>query len=169
MILSVASAAVPAETVAPTCPAADGPAASLGLDPNAIAAAPRGFGREVLPAGRARGDSVPYRMLAAAAIVLVLGLATYLVLKKLLPKVRKTASRDLAIVASAYLGPNKLVHVLRVGSRRILVATWRDGVAGLGDVTDAFAEYERLARSLEGNGGPGDGPDVEQATGSADQ
>ncbi len=116
-------------------------------------------------------DSEPivYQMLVAAGIVLVLGALTYVLMKRFLPGLRKPAEGGISIVASAYLGPKKTAHVLKVGSRKILVACWRDGVAPLGDVTNAFeddskepsASFRQVARDM-GAEQPQDSPENPQ-------
>ncbi len=113
---------------------------------------------DAIPADQWGDDRQPivYQMLVAAAIVVVLGVLTYVVIKKFVPGLRRPPEGGISIIASTYLGPKKTAHVLRVGSRKILVACWRDGVAPLGDVTDAFqaeateqaASFRQVARNV---------------------
>jgi len=80
------------------------------------------------------------KILVYTFVVLVLGVAAILFLKKVLPRlgVSKPGGRNVSVVETAYLGPRKSVHLLAVGSRRILVGSSRDTLTMLADVTDAI-------------------------------
>ncbi len=89
-------------------------------------------------------------MLAAVFVILVIGAFAFFIIRKVLPRIRVVAGKHISILETAYLGPRKTVHLLQVGSKKILVANFPEGVVSLGDVTDAFGdEYAEIARRLE--------------------
>ena len=95
-------------------------------------------------------------MLAAVFVILVIGAFAFFIIRKVLPRIRVVAGKNISILETAYLGPRKTVHLLQVVSKKILVASFPEGVASLGDVTDAFGEeYAEIARRAE------DGSDAE--------
>jgi flagellar biogenesis protein FliO len=87
-----------------------------------------------------------WQMLSAALVVLVIGAVALFVLKKLLPRIRSAPSRQIAVLETVYLGSRKAVHLLQVGSVKLLVASSPEGVVRLDDVTRAFpSEYSEIA------------------------
>jgi len=89
-------------------------------------------------------------MLAAVLIVLAVGFLAFFVVRKLLPRISRASGKRISVLETAYLGPRKAVHLLQVGSRKLLVASSPDGVVKLDDVTGAFSpEYADIARSID--------------------
>lgn len=125
--------------------------------------APLGFGSS---SGNGGGDiaGLMWQMLAAALVVLVIGGVALFVIKRLLPRVRGISQRQISVLETAYLGSRKAVHLLQVGSVKLLIASSPDGVVRLDDVTGAFpVEYAdvalRAGAETDTNqraGGPGD-------------
>ncbi len=74
-------------------------------------------------------------MLLLAGLVLLLGLACYVVMRKLLPRMIRPGGRNIQVVETAYLGPQRSVHLLRVGGQTYLVASSRDRVSLLAKVS----------------------------------
>jgi flagellar biogenesis protein FliO len=93
------------------------------------------------------------RLLATLIVVLVLGALALFVFKKVVPKVHRGAGKRIAVLETTYLAPRKAVHLLQVGSMKLLVASSSDGVAPLADVTGAFpADYAEVARQIASPG-----------------
>jgi len=91
-----------------------------------------------------------WQMLAAALVVLLIGMMAIFVVKKLLPRIRYASHRRISVLETAYLGSRKAVHLLQVGSVKLLVASSPEGVVRLDDVTRAFAsEYADIAQRVE--------------------
>jgi len=91
-----------------------------------------------------------WQMLAAALVVLVIGTLALFVVKKLLPRIRYASHRRISVLETAYLGSRKAVHLLQVGSVKLLVASSPEGVVRLDDVTRAFSsEYADIAQRVE--------------------
>ena len=90
-----------------------------------------------------RTTGMIWQMLAAVAVVLVLGGVGILVTKRLLPRLTAQAGRKVSVVETISLGPRKTVHLLHVGTRRYLLGAHREGVSMLADVTAAFPPDSR--------------------------
>ena len=141
---------------AAAAPAAEAGAASRpGTGPAATAATTRSSdaGGLNLRKGPARGlptlsdsDQPGYlgRMLAYALVVLVLGAGAAVLVRKYRPRGRAAGGRKMRVVDSMFLGPRKQLLVLEVGSRKFLVASCRDSVSPIAEITDSFSEvYEK--------------------------
>jgi len=80
---------------------------------------------------------------------MVIGGLALFVLKKLLPRIRCAPHKRISVLETAYLGSRKAVHLLQVGSVKLLVASSPEGVVRLDDVTRAFAsEYAEIAQRV---------------------
>jgi len=91
----------------------------------------------------AEGAGVLGQMLAYALVILVLGGGALLVMRRYFPRTRPSAGGKLRIVHSAYLGPRKQVHVLEAEGRRFLLASCRDSITMLSELTDPFSQVYR--------------------------
>lgn len=114
------------------------------------------------PFGSGQGDitGLMWQMLASALMVLVIGGVALFVLKKLLPKIRSVSHKKIAVIETAYLGSRRAVHLLQVGSMKLLIASSPEGVVRLGNVTRAFpAEYAEVAQRIEARGDASDSAD----------
>jgi len=115
--------------------------------------------------GSGAGDTTAlmWQMLATTVVVLAIGVAAIYVTKRLLPRIRGAASKRISVLETAYLGQRKAVHLLQVGSRKLLVASSPEGVVKLDDMTGAFAdEYDVVARRI-GAQAPADEQPTDQA------
>ena len=81
-----------------------------------------------------------WQMFSAALIVIVIGGLAIFVIKKLLPRIGRLQNRQITVLETAYLGSRKSVHLLQVGSMKLLVASSPQGIVRLDDVTRAFPE-----------------------------
>ena len=87
-----------------------------------------------------------WQMFSAALVVLAVGGLSLFVIKKLLPRIKRASNRRISVLETAYLGSRKAVHLLQVGSVKLLVASSPEGVVRLDDVTRAFSsEYADIA------------------------
>ncbi|MHC4561685.1 MAG: FliO/MopB family protein [Planctomycetota bacterium] len=91
-----------------------------------------------------------WKMLASVIVVLVLGAACLVVTKKLLPRMRIRAGRQLQVVETMYLGPKATIHLVRIGRKSLLVGATRDGLTSLGDVSDAGIDEDPDGEDLAG-------------------
>lgn len=83
-------------------------------------------------------------VIRAVLFVVVLGAAAYYVSKKLLPKITNLPGKEVRVVETVYLGPRKAVHVLEVGSRRLLVGSTNENITKLADITDITSNFTEL-------------------------
>jgi len=82
---------------------------------------------------------VMWQLLSSVLVIAVMGVGAYLVIKKLLPRLGKSVGKKhIRVLETTYLGPHKTVHLLQVGARKYLVASSRDGVSMLTEVSTAF-------------------------------
>ncbi len=81
-----------------------------------------------------------WKMLAYMLVIVVLGVGAIVVVRKVLPRigVAMPSGKRISTIETAHLGPRKTVHLLQVGTRKILVGGTREGLSMLADVTDAF-------------------------------
>ena len=87
------------------------------------------------------GGGIYYRMMLAVLIVVVLGAAAIYVSKKLLPRITNLPGKEIRVVETVHLGPKKAVHVLEVGSRRLLIGSTSENVTKLADITSDLADF----------------------------
>jgi len=101
------------------------------------------------------GTGAMWRMLAYMLVIVVLGAAAIVVVKKVLPRIGAgpTGAKQISVVETLYLAPRKTVVLLQVGSRKILVAHSRDRLSVLADVTDAFEHAGEEHSDAESAGG----------------
>ena len=91
-----------------------------------------------------------WKMLSATLVVLLLGGLSIFVIKRLLPKISRVAGKKVSVLETVYLGPRKAVHLIQVGSRKLLVGSSTDRIVKLDDVTDAVNEsYDDVALRVQ--------------------
>ena len=92
-----------------------------------------------LPGGPRDGDPDFMRtMLRSILIIFVLGGIAFYLSKKLMPKLRPTAGKDITIRETIHLGPNKTVHLIEVGEKTFMVGSTSENISMLADVTETL-------------------------------
>jgi flagellar biogenesis protein FliO len=81
--------------------------------------------------------------LAVLIVFALLGGVIILLRKRGAPILRSAEPRQLETVERLRLGPGHTVHLLRVGDRRLLIATFGNGCALLADAGSAAVEGGR--------------------------
>jgi flagellar biogenesis protein FliO len=128
-------------TPTPAAGTADSPAASK---PAAETAEKTGLPGKPDPPGFSLGtreyDSgkLLWESLAAILVILALGGVALFVIKRVMPRLGGVRGKRLALVETLHLAPQKSVHLLQVGDRRLLVAASKENLCLLADVTDAL-------------------------------
>ncbi len=113
-------------------------------------------------------DGLMWQMLSASLVVLVIGGVALFVIKKLLPRIKYTSNRRITVLETTYLGSRKAVHLLQVGSVKLLVGSSSEGVVKLDDVTHAFdVQYADVAQRVESQAGKSDDSTDESGKGGA--
>jgi len=80
--------------------------------------------------------------LAAVLVILVLGAAAIVVVKRLLPRLGISQGRRVSVLETVYLGPRKSLYVVQVGERTLLVSGTREQLSLLADVTGSLPPEE---------------------------
>lgn len=92
-------------------------------------------------------SNVTGKLLVSILIITVLGAAAFILSRKLLPKIANAQGRQIQLIETLHLAPGKAVHLLTIGRRKILVASSKDGVRYLTDLSEfsesAFKELEQ--------------------------
>jgi flagellar biogenesis protein FliO len=80
------------------------------------------------------------KMLVYSVLILVLGGVAIFVVKRVLPRVGVAPgpSRRVQVLETAHISPRKSVVAVRAGSRMLLLASTRDELRLLADITDAW-------------------------------
>ncbi len=109
----------------------------LAVDPNFAAGANNGLGNQELF----------FKTMLMVVLVAVLGVAAVYASKKLLPKITNLPGKEIHITETVHLGPRKTVHLLRIGSRWLLIGSTNENITKLADVTDALTDLH--AKEME--------------------
>lgn len=147
-IIAISSLGVSATWAQQTMPAeatASRPAESPATRPTSAATKPAATWQLREPAqtlGPSAGGNLLWQMIASIIAIAVLGGACYLVIKKLLPRIGRPTGRNVRLVETTWIGPNKSVHLLKVGRETLLVASSRDRVSMLANVTAALSDAD---------------------------
>jgi len=130
-----AEAPPPVATALQTQPASQ-PATQPAPAPT-TATRPALFQDEGIPLRTAPPSGLWWQMLASVLVVLVLGAAGLILVKKVLPKVSRASGKKIVIEETIYLAPRQAVHLLRVAGQTFLVASTRESVTLLGELFSA--------------------------------
>jgi hypothetical protein len=95
-------------------------------------------GLGLLPKGPSDASTMLWRALASLVVIGVLLWLGVTAFKKILPRISAVKGRDISVQETLFLGPGKSVHLLKVGSRSLLLSGSRDGLRLLADVTGAI-------------------------------
>jgi len=80
---------------------------------------------------------VHYAFALAVVALALLGLQRVVKLAAMRAGIATPARRTIAVIESVPFTPSSQLHVVRAGARRVLVATTRDSIVYLGEVSDA--------------------------------
>lgn len=104
------------------------------------AASPYTPGRKPFSLGEHSGDGAPNplsELLAMVVVILLIGVVAWVVLKRLLPRWKIAGGqRKVRVLETTHLNPRQAVVLLEVGKRKLLVASTRERISMLADVTD---------------------------------
>lgn len=140
----------PVEQAGATPPAAHGTAATTR---RSLGSSLRGDGEA---GGLATRDGLEttdllVEMLASVLVILLLGGIALVVTRRVLPRFKKPRAGNMSVLETVHLGPRKSMHLVQVGSRRLLVGSTRDQVSMLAEVSDAW-QVDAPAEIDEGAG-----------------
>jgi len=90
-----------------------------------------------------------YKMVLSILVVIAFSIGAIYLSKKLLPKLANHQGKQIRVIETSYIAPRKGLHLIQIGSRRLLVASTNDTVTMLADVTESVSSFaaELAARS----------------------
>ncbi len=91
---------------------------------------------EVSPGG---GSDMLSKMTVSIVVVGVLGVAAWIAIKKLGPRVGLQSGRKINVVETVYLGPKKCLHLVEIDGQRLLLGSTAEGVSMLSHLQGADA------------------------------
>lgn len=109
------------------------PNASFLSDPNRFSPADSGLGK----------GELFLRMMLSVGVIIGLGVAAVYASKKVLPKVANAPGKEIHIRETAYLGPRKALHLVEIGSHRLLIGSTEQSITTLAHVTDEWLDISR--------------------------
>jgi flagellar biogenesis protein FliO len=92
-----------------------------------------------------------FKTMMAVLVVIALGTGAVYTSKKLLPRITNLPAKEIRIIETAHLGPRKMLHLVGIGSQRLLVGSTNESITMLADVTYDRAEIEISAQERPGN------------------
>ena len=102
---------------------------------SATSAGWKGFTQQTRRFGESSAPSPLWQMLGMVVVIAILGVGGLWVLRRLMPRIQQRRGRNIAVLETACLGPSRTVHLLRVGQKEFLVASTREHISMLADVT----------------------------------
>jgi flagellar biosynthetic protein FliO len=75
-------------------------------------------------------------MMLSVGLVIGLGAVALYLSKRALPRVAKAAGKEIHVLETAHLGPRKALHLVKVGGRRLLIASTSDSVTMLAGIPE---------------------------------
>lgn len=120
--------------------AASQPASAVGTKAKTRPAGWGGYSKQTGEFGDTGLNGPLWQMIGIVAVILVLGVGGLWVVRRLAPRIQQRRGRHIAVVETACLGPNRNVHLLKVGDRDLLIASTREHISMLADVTGAVGD-----------------------------
>jgi flagellar biogenesis protein FliO len=136
---------------APLGPASPGPASAGGAKKAATSAGWKDLTQQTHRFGDSGAPGLLWQMSGMVVVIAILGVGGLWIVRRLVPKIQQRRGRNIAVLETACLGPSRSVHLLRVGQREFLIASTREHISMLADVTGAVgvAAGEPAAREAE--------------------
>ena len=78
------------------------------------------------------------KMMFSVALVGVLAVAAFYVSRKVLPRVTNAPNKEIHVMETAYLGPRKTLHVVQVGSQKLLIGSTNETISTLAHLSDTW-------------------------------
>ena len=82
------------------------------------------------------GTEIFYKIMFAVVLIIALGAAAIFMTKKFLPKIAKLQGREIRVIETVHLGPRKSVHLIEIGTRRLLIGSTNENIRKLADLTE---------------------------------
>jgi flagellar biogenesis protein FliO len=82
-----------------------------------------------------------YKMIFMVLLMVVIGAAVLYISKKLLPKIN-LPGKKVQLAETVHLGPRKSLHLIKIGSKTLLIGSTNDNITNLADVSEQMMELE---------------------------
>jgi len=90
-----------------------------------------------------RQTELLWRFVLAIVFVIVLGVAAFYVSRRLGPRLAMGRGREVCVLETIPLGPNRHLHLVRAGKdRRLLIGVTPQNIRLVADVTDTLADWK---------------------------
>ena len=89
------------------------------------------------------------RVMFAVLLVVVMGVATMYISKKLLGKITHISGKKIHVTETVHLGSRKTLHLIKIGSQQLLIGSTNERITKLADVTNALEYPSPAATSFE--------------------
>ena len=98
----------------------------------------------IKPQGTLDTGQMFFKMMLAVGLIIAMGVGVIYFSRKLLPKIANLPGKKIQVIETVHLGPRKAVHLLRVGSRHILIGSTAESISKLADINDGLSETDLL-------------------------
>lgn len=98
----------------------------------------------IKPQGTLDTGQMFLKMMLAVGLIIAMGVGVIYFSRKLLPKIANLPGKKIQVIETVHLGPRKAVHLLRVGSRHILIGSTAESISKLADINDGLSETDLL-------------------------
>jgi len=85
-----------------------------------------------------------FKMMLSVLLVVGLGAAAIYASRKLMGRITNPPGKRIKVVETAYLGPRKAVHLLRIGDRWILIGSTNENITKLAELTSDAVTQDKV-------------------------
>ncbi len=85
-----------------------------------------------------------FKMMLSVLLVVGLGAAAIYASRKLVGRITNLPGKRIKVVETAYLGPRKAVHLLRIGDRWILIGSTNENITKLAELTSDAVTQDKV-------------------------
>ncbi len=100
----------------------------------------------IKPQGTLDTGQMFFKMMLAVGLIIAMGVGVIYFSRKLLPKIANLPGKKIQVIETVHLGPRKAVHLLRVGSRHILIGSTAESICKLADINDGLSETDLVPK-----------------------
>ena len=110
-------------------------------EPNSLQTADSWFNTDFSQdVGKDAQQGLVKRFFYVISFVVLLGIAAYYVTKKLLPKLTVTQGKNISVIETVHLGPQKLLHLIKVCDKHtLLVSSTHENINLIADITESLS------------------------------
>ena len=83
------------------------------------------------------------KMMLSLVLVVALAVAALYLSKRVLPKVTKASGKEIRVKETAYIGPRKALHLVEIGSQKLLIGSTNESITTLAHIGDAWLDMTK--------------------------